>query len=858
MALKPGTRLGPFEIVGPIGAGGMGEVYRARDERLSREVAIKVLPASYAGDPEKLRRFEQEARATGQLNHPNILVVYDTGTHEGAPYVVEELLEGETLRAKMGGTPLPARKVVDYAGQIARGLAAAHQKGIVHRDLKPENLFVTTDGRVKILDFGLAKLVRPDTAQALLTQAPTQGETGAGVVLGTIGYMSPEQVRGQPVDHRSDIFSFGSVLYEMITGRRPFQAPSSVETMNAILKEDPAEVSKSGIELPAGLERIVTHCMEKSPDERFQSARDLAFQIDALSSQSVSTSARMEAAPARSKTRIAPAIAAAAALLALAGGFAAGRWTRQAPEATTYSQITYRQGSIGSARFTPDGGSIIYSAAWDGGPMEIYSARPGSPESRSLGLPAADILGLSASGEMAILLDPHVIQGFERVGTLARASLSGGVPRQILESVQDADWTPDGSDLAVVSVADGRYRIEYPVGKILYQCDGWIDSLRFSRDGKRLGFIEHPLRGDSRGLVEVVDLQGKATKLTDDFSSAGGLAWSPTGTEIWFTAGKSGNVQAVYGIDLQGRQREIDGAPASMTLEDVGPSGRVLVVRSSARRGVIGLAPGEKAEKDLSWLDWTRPSVLSDDGRLMLFEEQGQGGGPNYSVYLRGTDGSPAVRLGDGYSVALSPDGKWAATIPLDHVDRLVLLPRGPGEPRTLAMDGLALAGSARWSPDGRRIFIQASEGSHIKKLYAVDVATGARTTLPLESPTFSFDLSPSGDLIAAVGTDLAPGIYPADGGEKRPLPGVEPDEVILRWSGDGRSLLVAKPHQFPYHVDRVELPSGRRSPLKDLMPGDHAGLLDISYAAFSADGESYLYSYRKFLSTLYLVEGLR
>jgi hypothetical protein len=279
VALLTATRLGPYEVLGLVGTGGMGEVYRARDERLGREVAIKVLPAESSADPDRLRRFEQEAKAAGALNHPNLVAVFDTGHHEGAPYVVFELLEGVTLRQRLGSGPLPGRRAVDYAVQIAQGLAAAHEKGIIHRDLKPENLFVTKDGRVKILDFGLAKL-RP----ALDPHAPReQGATvstatGGGVVLGTVGYMSPEQVRGDPADHRSDIFSFGAVLYEMLSGTRPFCGETSAEVMTAILREDPPEVANA--DAPPGLERLVRRCLEKGPEERFQSARDLAFALE--------------------------------------------------------------------------------------------------------------------------------------------------------------------------------------------------------------------------------------------------------------------------------------------------------------------------------------------------------------------------------------------------------------------------------------------------------------------------------------------------------------------------------------------------------------------------------------------------
>ncbi|MGH9364577.1 MAG: protein kinase domain-containing protein [Thermoanaerobaculia bacterium] len=286
MALALGTRLGPYEILATLGAGGMGEVYRARDTRLGREVAVKVLPEEFAADPDRLRRFEQEARAASALNHPNILTIHDIGTHQGAPYVVSELLEGETLRDQLGGVALSPRKAIEYMVQIAHGLAAAHERGIVHRDLKPENLFVTKDGRAKILDFGLAKLTRPETGSSPLTQAPTlTAGTEPGVVMGTVGYMSPEQVRGLSLDSRSDIFSFGAILYEMLAGRRAFRGISPADTMSAILKEEP-EFSPTHPGASPALEHIVRRCLEKSPEERFQSARDLAFALREISSDS--------------------------------------------------------------------------------------------------------------------------------------------------------------------------------------------------------------------------------------------------------------------------------------------------------------------------------------------------------------------------------------------------------------------------------------------------------------------------------------------------------------------------------------------------------------------------------------------
>src|SRR5580704_3992395 len=277
MALASGTKLGPYEILSAVGAGGMGEVYRARDPRLGREVAIKVLPSGAAPDSDRLRRFEQEARATAALNHPNILAVFDIGSQDNSPYIVSEMLDGETVRARLDAGPLPVRKAVEYALQIARGLAAAHDRGIFHRDLKPENIFITRDGHAKILDFGLAKLTLPEPGAAAGLSATLDSATGRGALLGTVGYMSPEQVRGANIDARSDLFSFGVVLYEMLSGRRAFRGETTADTISAILKDDPPELTAAGRDVPPILERIVQHCMEKDPAVRFQSARDIAF-----------------------------------------------------------------------------------------------------------------------------------------------------------------------------------------------------------------------------------------------------------------------------------------------------------------------------------------------------------------------------------------------------------------------------------------------------------------------------------------------------------------------------------------------------------------------------------------------------
>src|SRR5256885_9951974 len=386
MSIPAGTKLGPYEVVAPVGAGGMGEVYRARDQRLGRDVAIKVLPASFSRDAERMRRFEQEARATAALNHPNILAVFDIGTHDGSPYLVTELLEGETLRERMQARALSPRKAVDYAQQIARGLVAAHEKGILHRDLKPENIFVTSSGQVKILDFGLAKLIQPGGGAGASDSPTLASGTAAGVVLGTVGYMSPEQVRGQNVDARSDLFSLGTILYEMVSGRRAFGGDTPADTMSAILNEEPPPLTDIQQNIPPGLARIVEHCLEKNPGDRFQSARDVVFALEAFSGSSSSKVAALAAAGRGGLRKATAGLVAAAAMTAGIVAFLAGRSTSPTATPPTYHQLTFQRGTVYQARFAPDGETVVYAAAWNGRPVELFSMRADSTESRPLGL----------------------------------------------------------------------------------------------------------------------------------------------------------------------------------------------------------------------------------------------------------------------------------------------------------------------------------------------------------------------------------------------------------------------------------------------------------------------------------------
>jgi Tol biopolymer transport system component len=860
MTLPTGTRLGPYEILAPIGAGGMGEVYKARDERLKREVAVKVLPASYSQDADRLRRFEHEAQAAGGLNHPNITAVYDLGSHDGAPYIVTELLEGETLRARLAGGAIPVRKAIDYAIQTARGLAAAHEKGIVHRDLKPENLFLTNDGRVKILDFGLAKLTQPEGPAAGQTNLPTApANTEPGVVMGTLGYMSPEQVKGKPTDQRSDLFSFGAILYEMLSGSRAFHRDSAAETMSAILREEPPDLSSTNKGVQPGLERIVRHCLEKNPEERFYSARDVAFDLEALSGLSGATAAAAAAAPS-GRRRLLPAAAAAAVLAALVClplGFLAGKG-RGASKPPRFRQLTFRRGTVWTARFGSDGKTVLYSASWDANPTEVFVGSPDSPESRPLGFGGADVLAVAPAGDVAISLKSFVSGEFMRTGTLARASATGGgAPREILEGVEAADWAPNSQDFAVVRGAGGGTRLEYPIGKTIHETKGWIGNPRVGPGG-RIAFMEHPSIGDDGGFPAVIGADGKMTALTKAFGSSQGLAWSPDGREIWFTAAEVGN-RSLYAVSLSGKLRTLTMVTGSLTLQDVSKDGRALLIDETRRLGCSALAPGAKKERDLSWLDWSRPVAFSRDGKTILFYESGEGGGPGYSTYVRATDGSPAVRLGEGQALGITPDGAWAASVLHKLTDPHVLLyPTGAGQPKSLSPPGLRLRPGFRFMPDGRHALACGAEDGKEDRIYLLDIEGGKPRAVTPESYRVVGPITADGRRFITRTPDGAAVIYPVEGGEPVAAKGFDAGDVAVGWTADDRVLYVVQTRGLGSRIDRLDPLTGRRESWKEIVPADPTGIVRISSILVSPDGSFYVYAYSRVLSNLFLVEGLK
>jgi len=855
--LQPGTKLGPYKIESVIGAGGMGQVYRAVDTRLGREVAVKVLSPALSRDREQLRRFEQEARAAGMLNHPNILAIYDIGDEEGSRFIVSELLEGESLRARIREGIIPARKAIDYAVQVARGLAAAHEKGIVHRDLKPENLFVTRDGQVKILDFGLVKLTSNRfTAGDEESDTLRPGDTEPGLILGTVGYMAPEQVRGGSGDQRSDLFAFGAILYEMLSGNRAFRGDSAIEALNAILKDEPADLLEANPSLPAALDRIVRHCLEKNPNERFQSARDVAFDLSSLSGLTSQTSSVVPRFRFRPRRLIVPALF-VVALAAIAGGaFVVGQRHGKLPP-PLFRRLTYRSGTIVSARFAPDGQSFFYGARWAGRPVTVFSARPESPESRDLGFGTADVLAVSASGQMAISLGRHPIGYLRQSGTLAQVPIGGGAPREILEEVEAADWSPDGRGLMVVRTVGGRSHLEFPIGRVLYQSVGWISHPRFSPRGERIAFLDHPFLNDDRGTVAIVDLAGVKKTLTADWESEEGLGWSPEGNEIWFTASRAGSSRALRAVASDGTQRLLVSSAGPLYLHDVSPDGHVLITDENSRAGILALMDGDNRERDLSWLDFSVARDLSSDGSTIVFSESGEGGGSIYGVYLRAVSGTPAVRLGDGTSESLSPDGRWVLSIPLNQVpSQIVMLPTRSGQARVVTHDAINHR-NARWMPDGESFIFQGNTLGHNARVWLQSLnGTPPRPLTP--ENVLGTAVSPDGRQLLARGADHRYYFYPIAGGPARYVAALDTSDVPVRFSPDGNALFVATFGRIPAQLFRVDLETGQRQLWREVMPADPAGLINVGPILVTPDGKSTVYSYTRLLSNLYMLENVK
>ena len=852
MSLTMATRLGPYEVVGVVGRGGMGEVFRARDTRLSRDVAIKVLPSAFSSDVERLRRLEQEARTAGQLNHPNIVTVYDVGTHEGSPYIVEEFLDGETLAERLAAGPLPPAKAVQYGVGVASGLSAAHAKGIVHRDIKPANLFLTRDGRIKILDFGLAKLtpqaeLGSDEATTL-TLDPSPA-TNPGVVLGTVGYMSPEQVRGRLADARSDIFALGTVLYEMVSGRRAFSGSTAPEVLTAILNTDPPELSQLGRPVPGGLEAVIRHCLEKNPTERFQSAQDLGFQLASIGALSGSTPA---GASNRPRHRLMGAVAVGLLCLCLgaAVGFLGGRRPKVAPTPPpTFRPLTFQQGWVNDARFGPDGHMVLLSASWaDPATKLLYQGDTERSGWIPLALPPYDRIAVSPKGEL--LLNTS----FRKVGrdgvSLARAPMAGGAPRVLrrglVDGVYAADWSPDGESIAAIKVrpqtvfggrGGGPGRLEWPLGKLIAERErGWYDDLiRVSHDGQHVALFELSDDGKERSLV-LYSQSGTRTAVASGWTETTGLAWAPDDRTLWVSSGWRDQPSGIFSMSLDGSVRSVIRIPGDLRLLDMGPNGRALVSREDTRIELKASAAGAAREVRLSWSDSACPVGLSADGRQMLFRDQS-------GDWIAPMDGSLPVNLGNRFAEALSPDAQSALAFSDDG--GLVIIPTAAGQERHVTSPGLKFEALATWLGN-ERVVVNSLDGPS----FIVNLKDGVARELAAPRPCVQPIGSPDGKWVACENT-----AFPVDGGASRNI-GLGPQ--ALAWDADERHVYKrgSRFGEWPLTIDRVEVGTGLASRWKTIeRPDALAGPWQELVVA--QDGAAYAYCFAKEESRLYLVEGL-
>jgi len=801
-----GRQLGPYRLEAQIGAGGMGAVYRARDTRLARSVAIKLLRAP-----------SPEARAAAAIDHPAIVAIHDVGVAEGVHYIAMELVDGESLRSVLARGPVAPARTRALLLELARGLAAAHARGVVHRDLKPENLIVTRDGRLKILDFGLARIA----------DAAPLDATEPGTLAGTPGYMAPEQARGGPSDARSDVFAFGAIAYELVTGTRAFDGANAGDRLAATLRDSPAT---DGV---GELAPIIARCLAKAPGDRFQSAADLAW---VLASGPAPAATAPPAAPTRRGVLIA---AGATALAGLAGfgGFLVGRRRTALPAASgraEFQQLTFRTGRVFTARFAPDGMRVVYGATWDAEPLAAHIVDLAGGATRALELPAADVLAVSAKGELAASLGRKFVDHQCATGRLVTLPLAGGALRPLADEVQDADFAPDGT-LAVVRRTPAGFALELPIGTPLVETPRWITNPRVSPDGRRVAFLQHPHVNDDAGDVVVLDVATRRQRvLARDWASIAGLAW--VGDALWFTAARDGAQNELRAVTLAGEVTPLVQNTGRLRLHDVARDRRALVSVDAWRLRTLVGGDGSD-ERDLSLSDMSVVTDISSDGTQLAIGEIGdlQSAAGAYLVPLAG---GPPLRISDGVPLAISPALRWVA---VQLPDQLVACATASAERRPIAAPGFA--GAARWV-DETSLVARVNSALWRLALDAAPVRIADDAGLPV--------LAPDRKRCAFVGRDGRLHALELASGERRVVAGDFAGHVACGWLASPDAI-VLRTTTTPIRLVRVDPANGTLTPHRVIAPPP-LGLKAVDSLVLTGDGTRYAYSYGQELSQLYLL----
>jgi len=827
-----------YRLERELGQGGMATVYLAEDLRHQRKVAIKVLRPELAAVI-GAERFLSEIRTTANLQHPHILPLHDSGEADGFLFYVMPYVEGETLRDRLAREKqLPIADAVRIATEVAGALDYAHRQRVIHRDIKPENILLH-DGSALVADFGIA--LAASTAGARMTET--------GMSLGTPQYMSPEQATGErEITARSDIYALGAMTYEMLVGEAPFTGPTAQAIIAKVVTAEPSPPSDHRKTVPPQVEAAVLTALQKLPADRFGTAAEFAAVLNSTTTSPVYRSM------ARGRTRLSPWLAVGAVAL-LAVGLAAGRWLLAPAGASriVYRQKTFHQEAIYNARFTADGQTIVYSGA-SGSPVpQVFVIRPDYSERAPVGLPSAQLLSVSSTGELAVLLEPEFLAHRLFLGTLARVPIGGGAPRALLDSVREADWSPDGSALAVIHSVGGRDRLEYPIGTVVREAAGYLSDPHVSPDGRYIAVMEHPFRWDDRGTVLILGLDGAVVASSPQASGEEGLAWRPNGREVIYGAVYETS-QTVHVLTLDGRSREVLGSPTDLAVHDVAADGRVLITRDDHPFHAYLRAPGSGENQDVSWLDFTTGVRLSHDGAWLAMNNSSAEAGPNYQVMLRRTDGGQVARLGEGNPEDFSPDGRWLLSVVFSTPPRLVLYPTGPGTERVVEVGAFEAMESARWFADGERILFCGNRPGEASRCYVVPAPGG--DPRPVTPPgTIRGSVAPDGSEVVALDPTTGYARYPLAGGTGRPIPGLSADDWITRWSPDGRALYVYR-RTSPV-VDRVDAVTGRRTPF--ITPGvsRSVGTSVLHAATVADDPRVYAYVVATQSSILFTAAGI-